>query len=77
MREDVREIIKDTQRLCREGWEIRIRALRAVEDSKALSDEIRDNIRSSRRKLKKLKQELEKNKLFNLFFLLPVLFLSN
>ena len=59
MKDNTRQIIEDAQRLCRESWEIRNRAHRAVEETKAIADQVWENIRSSRRKLKRLKREME------------------
>ncbi len=60
MRKDVEKILEESEKLCRESWEIKNRARRAIEDSKALSDQIMSNIRASRRMLKKLKEPAQK-----------------
>jgi hypothetical protein len=61
MRNDVQKIIEDTQRLCRQSWLLRIRALRAVEDSKALSDQIKENIQTYKKQKEKLKASAREN----------------
>lgn len=64
MKDTPQQIIEDARKLCRESWEIRNRALRAVEETKAISDQVCENIRASRRALKKLQRELEGNLMF-------------
>ena len=57
MRKDVKKIIEESEKLCRESWEIKNRARRAIEDSKALSEHVMEEIRLSRIMLKKLKRQ--------------------
>lgn len=56
MKQDVRKIIEDTERLCREAWELRNRAMRAVEDSRALSDQIQETIHHRRQQILRSKK---------------------
>ena len=54
---EVQMIVEETRRLCREGWEIKIRAARAVEESRMLRDQITDELRAIRKILEKMKAE--------------------
>jgi hypothetical protein len=61
MKQYVQTIIEDTRRLCRQSWLLRIRAIRAVEESKALSDEIAENIQIYKKQKEKLKAPARKH----------------
>lgn len=64
MKDKPQQIIEESQKLCRDSWEIRNRARRAVEETKAISDQVWENICASRKALKKIKREMEGNLTF-------------
>ena len=55
---DLQKYIEDARRLCREAGELRNRVKRSIEESKAVSDQIFEDIRESKKKIKNAKQKL-------------------
>jgi hypothetical protein len=59
MKQNVQKTIAGTERLGRQLWLIRLRAIRAVEGSKTSTDRIRENIQPQREEKERLKKDSE------------------
>lgn len=53
------KIIEDARRLCKEAGELRKRAARSIEEHRAVSEQVFEDIRESKKKIRKAKQVLE------------------
>ena len=61
MRKDIQKLIEIDERMFRESWELRKQARRVIEDSKAIGDRIPEEIRLSKKMLKKFEEKQSKS----------------
>lgn len=62
---DAQKTVEETARLCREAWELKIRLTRAIEESKAISDQVFEDLRESQKKLAEARETLNSVDLYH------------